>query len=44
MIYSPERIENTIRIRMPATTSIKIQLDQMAAHSVRADPPPSRPI
>jgi hypothetical protein len=34
--------KKTIRIKMPAITLIKLQLNQMTAHSVRADPPPSR--
>ncbi len=43
-LFSKKKEKTTIRIRMPAFMSIQIQLDQMAAHSFRADPSPSRPI
>jgi hypothetical protein len=41
MIYSPERKENNNQNEDAAITYIKIQLDQLAAHSFRANPPPS---
>ncbi len=44
-LFSWMKVKIMIRIkRMPAITFIKIQLDQMAAHSVHVNPPPSRPI
>ncbi len=43
-LFSWKKEKTAIRIRMSAITSIKIQLDQMAAHSFRDDPPPSCPI
>jgi hypothetical protein len=44
MIYSPERKENNNQNEDATITYIKIQLDQLAAHSFRTNPPPSCPI
>jgi hypothetical protein len=44
MLYSPEKKKKIIKTRTPAIMLIKIHLNQMAAHSVLADPSPSHPI
>jgi hypothetical protein len=41
MIYSPERKKQQSGSRYQ-NSRLNIKLDQMIAHSVRADPPPSR--
>jgi hypothetical protein len=40
-LFSWKNRKTTIRISMPVIRFIQIQLDQMVAHSVLADPPPS---
>jgi hypothetical protein len=44
MIYSPERKKNNDQNKDARNHVYKNSPDQLAAHSVRADPPPSRPI
>ncbi len=42
-LFSWKKRKTMVKIRMPAITFIKTQPDQIAAHSVRADPLPSHP-